>query len=110
MVGTAQNKILWVDDIRNPPETLSVDLARTYFEATKLLAEVNYEEIYLDHDLGLLSWKDEREYTGYDVVLWLVERKMVGGHVPSIYHFLTANPIGRERMKGTIERYLVDIS
>lgn len=105
MTELQPRKILWVDDIRNPTEKLSVDIARTYIEAVKLLAEVNYDEIYLDHDLG--DWQNlQGEKTGYSVVLWLVERKMTGGHVPSVYHFLTANPIGRERMKGTIERYL----
>lgn len=104
-----QNTILWVDDIREPehylPEGIVVDIARTYIQAVKLLSEVNYDEIYLDHDLG--DWQNlAGEKTGYDIVLWLVERKMDGQHVPSVYHYLTANPVGRERMKGTIERYL----
>lgn len=100
-----QHKILWVDDIRNPPPSLHCDIARTYDSAIKKLSEINYDEIYLDHDLADIS-PDHPEKTGYDVVLWLVQRKMDGFHVPSVYHFLTANPIGRERMKGTIERYL----
>lgn len=98
-------KILWVDDIRNPPENFQVDIVRTYVDAIKLLSEVNYDEIYLDHDLADIS-SDHPEKTGYDVVLWLVQRKFDGFHVPSVYHYLTANPIGRERMKGTVERYL----
>ena len=100
-----QNKILWVDDIRDPPASLQVDIARTYDSAIKQLSQVNYDEIYLDHDLADIS-PDHPEKTGYDVVLWLVQRNMDGFPVPSVYHFLTANPIGRERMKGVIARYL----
>jgi CheY-like chemotaxis protein len=98
-------KVLWVDDLRNPPETLQCDIARTYYDAVRMLAETNYDEIYLDHDLADIS-DDHSEKTGYDVCLWLAERKQEGGHVPSVYHFLTANPIGRDRMKGVIARYL----
>jgi hypothetical protein len=100
-------KVLWVDDWRTPPDGFECDIARTYFEAVSLLEKTDYDTIYLDHDLGLYSWKDDREYSGYDLVLWLVERKQEGKVVPRTYEYLTANPIGRERMKGTIERYLL---
>lgn len=100
-------KILWVDDMRDPPQDLIVDIARTYNEAVGLMQMHDYDEVYLDHDLG--DWMNtEGEKTGYSFVCWMVQRKQDGLHVPTKYHYLTANPIGRDRMKGTVERYLLE--
>ncbi len=100
-------KILWIDDIRTPPkDLLPVDIARTYNEAIEYLSTFDYDVIYLDHDLGDYSGEEGRERTGYDIVMWLVERKNAGLYVPPEYEFLTANPIGKRNMIGVIERYL----
>lgn len=101
-----QNKILWVDDIRNPPTGMQVDIARTYNDAIKLLTENQYDTIWLDHDLGDYTGPEGREMTGYDVVMFIVQHKMDGFHVPSCYEYLTANFIGRQRMSGVVDRYL----
>jgi hypothetical protein len=99
-------KILWVDDIRNPPPSLNCDVARNYEQAIKLLDTDCYDEIYLDHDLGDFSGPEGRERSGYDVLLNIIERKMDGKCVPSIFHILTANPVGRAKFEGMIKRYL----
>jgi hypothetical protein len=96
---------LWVDDMRNPPDD-SYDVARTYDEAIDMLTKYKYTDIWLDHDLGDFSGPNGRERTGYDVILWLVERKHEGEYVPMNFHILTANPVGRAKFEGVISRYL----
>jgi hypothetical protein len=101
-------KMLWVDDWREPPKDLMpIDIARSYDEAIKYLETFDYDVIYLDHDLGDYSAEEGRERTGYDIVLWLVERKNAGHKVPTQYEFLTANPVGKRNMMETIDRYLI---
>jgi len=96
-----------VDDIRNPIDGFAGDIARSYNQAIELLSTNEYQVIFLDHDLGDFSGEEGRERTGYDLVLWLVQRKMDGFPVPHEYEFLTANPIGKANMKSVIERYLL---
>lgn len=98
------NTKLWVDDIRMPPDD-TYDIARTFGDAIVKLTATNYTDIYLDHDLA--DFTDMRERTGYDVVMWLVERKYQGFEVPLRYHYLTANPVGRKNMKELVARYLL---
>ena len=94
---------LWVDDLRNPPNDEYV-IVRTYDDAIARLSEEQFDEIYLDHDLA--DFKDGKERTGYDVALWLAERRYNGGHTPQHYFLLTANSAGRKRLIALIERYL----
>lgn len=105
---TSQLPRLWVDDLRNPPQhsVESYDIARTYNQAIDFLLAKTYEYIYLDHDLGDYSGPDGREMTGYDVLMWIVEKKQDGFVAPTRYEILTANPVGRKRFEGVIERYL----
>lgn len=100
------NKILWIDDIRIPSPDMECDIARTYDEAIRLLSIHNYHVLYLDHDLA--DFKEGTERTGYNIVLWLVQRKRDGFHVPDSYRFLTANPVGLANMIFLITRYLSD--
>lgn len=106
---TPHKHIIWVDDLRNPPAAIegSCDIARTYDEAVHMLSKHMYTEIYLDHDLGDVENENgRREMTGYDVLLWLIDAKHKGKHVPTKYHILTANASARPRMEGVINRYL----
>lgn len=96
---------IWIDDLRIPPDD-SYDIARTYNEAIDMLSKNQYTDIYLDHDLGDFSGPGGRERTGYDVLLWLVERKHNNEYVPMNFHILTANPVGRDKFVGVINRYL----
>ena len=101
---SARDSKLWVDDIRNPPSDKGYDVARTYDEAIALLMKCDYDVVFLDHDLG--DFKDGKERTGYDVLLWIIQQKQDGYTVPTQYILLTANPVGRSRMQGMIDRYL----
>lgn len=105
---TPHKHIIWVDDLRTPPANIesSCDIARTYDEAIHMLSKHMYTDMYLDHDLGDFSGPKGRERTGYDVLMFLVQRKHDGEHVPTNFHILTANPVGRAKFEGVINRYL----
>ncbi len=105
---TPHKHIIWVDDMRNPPASIekNCDIARTYDEAIHMLSTHMYTDMYLDHDLGDFTGPGGRERTGYDVLIWLVQRKHDHEHVPSNFHILTANPVGRQKFEGVINRYL----
>lgn len=94
---------IWLDDIRPAPEGWT--WAKTYEEAMDLLDRGTAEAISLDHDLADAA-PDGRERTGYDVLLQIVQRKIDGFPVPADVRVHSANPVGRARMLGTIERYL----
>ncbi len=102
------NKGLYVDDIRDlPPSCEGWDLARNYDEAIKLLTEHEYDRISLDHDIASFR-EDGREMTGYDIALWLAQRKHDNLYVPSNIYIHSANPVGRDNMQSVINRYLTD--
>ena len=106
---TPHKHIIWVDDLRSPGPALEgkCDIARTYDEAIQMLSHHMYTEIWLDHDLGdVENETGRREMTGYDVLLWLIDAKHEGKHVPTKFHILTANASARPRMEGVINRYL----
>jgi hypothetical protein len=99
------NVKLWVDDLRIPPDD-TFDVARTFNDAIQALMAVEYEEIYLDHDLS--SWDDVgRERTGAHIVDWLAEQSMTvpGFAAPKRFYILSDNGPGIRTMRLTIERY-----
>jgi hypothetical protein len=97
-------KKLFVDDERVVPQ--GWDVARNYDDAISKLSSTNYDELSLDHDIA--SFNDSgREMTGYDVALWLANRKMTSNdYVPPIVKCHSANPAGRKNIQGVIDRYL----
>lgn len=98
---------LWVDDERPIPDDLIAQgwtCAPSFHEAVLKLELLDFDEVSLDHDLA--SFYGNREMTGYDVLMWLVDRHMNGGYVPPKIHVHTANPVGRDRMIGVLNRYL----
>ena len=100
------NKGLYVDDIRDLPVCYEGwDIARTYEEAIVLLTAHKYDRVSLDHDIA--SWDDTgREMTGYDIALWLADRKFHGEYVPPHLCVHSANPVGVKNIQGVIDRYL----
>ena len=95
---------LWVDDER--PAPAGWDIARNYDEAIKKLSSVHYDEVSLDHDIASYS-PEGREMTGYDIALWLANRKIaLGEYIPPIVRVHSANPPGRKNIQGVIDRYL----
>lgn len=106
MILTELNQALklYVDDIREPKGRGWV-IARSYDEAIHELSTKNYDVLSLDHDIA--SYRDDgREMTGYDIALWLAERKNDGGHVPSEIYIHSANPVGEKNIQSVINRYL----
>lgn len=97
---------LWVDDERSIPDDLlerGFCSARSFHEAVLKLELLEFEEISLDHDLA--SFYGNKEMTGYDVLMWLVARKLNGEYVPTIVRVHSANPVGWERMNSTIKQF-----
>lgn len=91
------NVRLWVDDVRPSPEgwmwVKSVD------DALRVLQTSTVVEASLDHDLGDYAIHGG---DGYRIVDWMAENNIwpaEGVHVHS------ANPVGRERIQGVVERY-----
>lgn len=89
---------LWVDDLREPPESWT--WAKTSAEAINLLVQAGerghvVEEISLDHDLG-------GDDTTRPVMRWMCDPD---NHWPDKVHCHTANPVGREYLEGMIRRY-----
>lgn len=108
MTQSKITKGLYVDDIRDKPSWCVGDwhVARNYEDAIDMLSTHEYDEVSLDHDIASFDPEDGREYTGYDIALWLAERKMDGRYVPPKVYCHSANPVGVKRILGVIERYL----
>ena len=94
------NMKIWLDDVRIPPS--GYVLAHSVNEAIRyiLSAESEGEEIEVidcDHDLGDYAMDGG---DGIKLIDWLVERQ-------TFYQIKlhTANPVGRDNMLRTIERY-----
>lgn len=114
---------LWLDDYRPAPEgwthVYNIDAAKAHL----LDGQVEYAS--LDHDLGACGtcmrglsvdqWMEEHAFesmpncehfgTGYDLCLWMAEKGIWPKNKPLVH---SANPVGRDRMRGVIERYFVE--
>lgn len=89
-----KTKSLLIDDLRN----FEVDrVARTFKEGIEALKEQQWDELYLDHDLGSTRPNE----TGYDILCWLETNQQ---HLPHDIVLVTANPVGAERMKVVIKK------
>lgn len=90
-------RYLLIDDCRN----ITVDvIARNYFEGIKQL-ELNgpWDQLLLDHDLA--SFKDGKEWTGYDVMCWLEVNPQ---YLPGEIICVSSNPVGVKRIEQVIRR------
>lgn len=91
-------KTLLIDDVRDLPVD---EIARTYWDGIEALEKRGpWDLLVLDHDLGNYS-EDGTELTGYDVVCWLEQNPQ---YLPKEIQLITANPVGRQRMRQVIER------
>ena len=99
---------LYVDDLRDLPESYGSEwtIARSFHEAIFKLEILEFEELSLDHDIA--SFYGSREMTGYDIALWLAQRKHDGLYVPPKIYVHSANPVGIENIESVIKRYLTD--
>ena len=97
---------LYVDDVRPVTDEMTNDgwaLASTAWEALVLLEHNNFHIVSLDHDIA--SFVGNRELTGYDVLQWLIHRKVNGLYVPPIVKVHSANPAGWKKMQEDIDNY-----
>jgi len=85
---------LWIDDLRDPPEGW-VWAKDSNKAISCLIAFKSIDTISFDHDLG-------GDDTTRRVVNWLCENGW--GDIHTVYVH-TANPVGREWLEGTINRY-----
>jgi hypothetical protein len=85
---------LWVDDVRRPPSDEWV-WVKHVDDAIEQLQAGHWHNMSLDHDLG----GDE---TSRQIVLWLCENPE---YWPTTVVVHSANPVGKEWLEGTIERY-----
>lgn len=98
------NKKLFVDDERFPVDD-TWDIARTFHEAICMLEKYQYDVVSLDHDLQ--CFYGNREMTGYDILNFLIERKINGGwfHLPSKIIVHSQHEAQAIKMRADIERY-----
>lgn len=98
---------LYVDDERPLPDIYDSHewtTARSFHEAIVKLELINFDEVSLDHDIA--SFYGNKELTGYDILMWLCQRKYEGMyHVPAKIHIHTANPVGRDNMQALLDQY-----
>lgn len=90
--------LLYVDDLRNPPNILkqnyNIVICRNYKETIYELDKRRFRIIDLDHDLG-------EEKTGYDVCKYIIENEIPLNKV----YIHTSNPVGRNNMVQLLQRY-----
>ncbi|MEC4565409.1 cyclic-phosphate processing receiver domain-containing protein [Paenibacillus sp. CMAA1739] len=86
---------LYVDDLRDCPEGFVV--ARTYYEAIRILEHRNVGILTLDHDLGEDVFGNEMP-NGYDLVKYFCEHGLKADKI----YIHTDNPVGRQNMYETL--------
>ena len=94
---------LWVDDIREVPDN-TWSVARTPWDALVMLSTNKYSIVSLDHDLN--GFVGNKELTGKDILLWIIQRSIDGEFIPELIRVHTANPVGRDDMISLLKRYL----
>lgn len=102
---------LWHDDIRKAPDN-SWNWARTNDAAKELLLRQPYDEISMDHDMGLHDYDADELYAdlkclpewsrpeeGWELVQWMLENSAAGIiEIPPKITIHSWNPYGAERM------------
>jgi len=96
---------LYVDDLRPLPDNYGSEwtIARTAWEALLKLELIEFEEVSLDNDLA--SFVGNIEITGYDILNWMVQRKVDGLYVPPNVFVHSANCVAVPKMQETIDRW-----
>jgi hypothetical protein len=85
---------VWLDDVREPPDSSWV-WTKNVSETVLLLQTRTVDEMSLDHDLGDESVVGK----GYDVVRWIEEFAFNDDtYAPPIINIHSANPVGIANM------------
>jgi hypothetical protein len=97
---------LWIDDERPSPDTSwtiattsasAIEILHAWVSMRNLLHAQNFSDLEIvsfDHDLG-------GDDTTRPVLLWMIENEVW----PKILRVHTANPVGRQWLLGTADRY-----
>lgn len=93
------DRVLVIDDVRT--FDFPATYARTSYEGIKALKENNYDEVWLDHDLGMLDGTDD---TIKRVVLYLEYLAHRGTPYPATIVVHTANPVGRNMIVAALSK------
>jgi hypothetical protein len=119
--------LLWLDDVRSPPDERWT-VAKTAEEARKILLAGPVEAASLDHDLGICprctpgqvheganivviasldpicgnGCRCACHETGYDLAVWMAETGRWPKYKPASH---SANPVGKQRILAVVERY-----
>jgi hypothetical protein len=94
--------ILMIDDVRSIPSSVVADVkmvVRTYDQGVSALEDKEWDLLYLDHDLGDFD-EEGREWTGYDIMIWLGENK---DRLPKAISCVSANPVGVRNIEAAIK-------
>ena len=94
---------LLIDDTRDETHVSCAlhMIARNYFAGiTALTCGIKWEILYLDHDLHTYD-DDSREWTGYDIMLFLENNPQF---LPKKIICVSSNPPGRARIEQVIEK------
>lgn len=110
-------KKLFIDDLRticdvyHCSETNDFDIARDFTSAIEYMQRNGCPKfISFDHDLGLECDSNGVELSGFAVVKWMVEKDLDsnGTFIPVgfTYYVHSANPQGKENIRGLLDNYL----
>lgn len=104
-------KLLWLDDLRDPEEYIGAIYGfhlwcKTAAQAILALETMEFDEVSLDHDLGLVGPNGENPGDGYDVLLWIESKVRLEGWKPPVMKVHSANPVAVERMEAAIQSIL----
>lgn len=87
---------LLIDDMRSLPGVEVI--ARTPKAARKMLSLGGWTNVIFDHDLGYLDEESKIAETGYDILKWAIEERLL----PDKIELITSNPVGRENMAAAL--------
>lgn len=120
----ATNRILWLDDLRNPyinlegrvpKEKLIIDWVLNYEQFTQWVEKFGLPKIIsFDHDLGNLEdfkpISDYQEKTGMDCAKWLIDYCIDNDKQLPIFYVHSANPVGADNINGLLNNYIKHIT
>ena len=134
MVGLGKNKVLWLDDLRNPYLDIegrvpkvggTVEWVLNYEQFVQWIEKFGLPDIIsFDHDLADEHYtppeywhdyevskkyqesQDYQEKTGMDCAKWLVEYCMDNQEKLPTFYVHSANPVGADNIRGLLENYI----
>jgi DNA-binding NarL/FixJ family response regulator len=85
-----------IEQFRQLLKNQELTITDTVSCAEELCKQINYDIMFLDHDLGCRIWVDsQEENTGYQFVKWLVEISL---QRKALIYIHSMNPVGANKM------------